>query len=73
MKKMAVIILGLTLSGVMALSVNAANRKTCNELKKDRCGERTDCSWVAEHKGKDGKATKAYCKCKGKCAEENKK
>ena len=64
MKKSIVILMGLFMAVAL---VAAPKQKKCNDLKIDRCKERTDCVWVEASKDKNGKQIKAYCKCKGKC------
>jgi hypothetical protein len=64
MKKIMAVVLGILVSAAL---LAAPKKKECNDLKVDRCKDRTDCVWIKAHKTKDGKLVKAHCKCKGTC------
>lgn len=49
-----------------AKAKTAATASACKGLEQKACGAKSDCSWIAATKRKDGKAVKAYCRTKSK-------
>jgi hypothetical protein len=61
----AVLALGLATSLAHAES-KSATASPCKGLEQKACGGKSECSWIAATKRKDGRQVKAYCRHKPK-------
>lgn len=62
----AVLALGFATSLAQAQQSKGATASPCKALEQTACAAKSECSWIAATKRKDGRQVKAYCRLKPK-------